>query len=129
MDNTREYLDNYGMALIAERYRRKDHILEDWLASADHQRVFYNPEDKHYIFRNEYLQVVGKQGGSFERLFARLKVIRPGKVPYWSCSIETCVYELPHRSSPEDSTNAVFELSGDEVELDSRSLPSIVSTN
>jgi len=142
LDNTQEYLDDYGMALIAVRIRRQDSILEDWLASdvesADHQRGFHNPEDKHYIFRNEYLRVIGKQGGSFERLLARLQeVIRLGDSPYWSYSMGTCVYELPQviMSSPEDSTNARAELPGNvpdrrnEVELDSGGLPSIVATN
>ncbi len=140
LDNTPEYWDDYGMALIAVRNCRRDTVLENWLASevesTDHQRRFHNPDDKNYIFRNEYLQVVGRERGSFERLLARLqKVMGLGESPDWSYRIGSCVYEMPQGGTISRESTNVAELPGngpersDDVEADSRSLSRIVATN
>jgi hypothetical protein len=106
LENTLTYRDDCGMALIAVRRFRKDHILERWLApGVDPELTLYDPKDEDG-FRHDYLQVVGRQGDTFERLSARLdEVTRLTESPYWSywmgrCDVMDCgkAYEV-HGSS------------------------------
>jgi len=109
LENKLAYRADYGMALIAVRRFRQDSILEGWLATGvGPQLTLYDPEDENG-FRNDYLQVVGREGDTFERLSARLlEVIRLGDTPYWSYSMGKSIYELP--SQIDDSANDVAEL-------------------
>jgi len=114
LEDTPAYRDDYGMALVAMQEFLRDPILEEWLRPGhDSQLILNNPKDKYYGFRYEYLQAVGRQGDSFERLRARLEEVRSlSDSTYWSYWMGRCVYESRTQVDRSSFVNVRTELNG-----------------